>query len=131
MPTGAGWQELAAQAIDLLNARQQPVVFMLWGKQAQATGKSIDRNRHCVIETAHPSPLAHGAGRNTGSSQLNPSSRLQTGWRHEECPPLTGICKTALVRLTAGTIDKAGSYRIGKQARLFQGCTNIKSSFTW
>jgi uracil-DNA glycosylase len=59
---GAGWQELAAQAIDLLNARQQPVVFMLWGKQAQATGKSIDRNRHCVIETAHPSPLAHGGG---------------------------------------------------------------------
>lgn len=58
----AGWQDLAAQVIDRLNARVEPVVFMLWGKQAQAAGRDIDRTRHCVIETAHPSPLARGSG---------------------------------------------------------------------
>jgi uracil-DNA glycosylase len=58
----AGWQELAAEVMAFLNAQPGPVVFMLWGNQAQEAGKAIDRNRHCVIETAHPSPLAHGRG---------------------------------------------------------------------
>jgi uracil-DNA glycosylase len=35
---------------------------MLWGSHAQAAGRQLDRNRHCVIETAHPSPLARGSG---------------------------------------------------------------------
>lgn len=57
-----GWQELAGEVLGVLNAQQQPVVFMLWGKPAQAAGKALDRQRHCIIETAHPSPLARGKG---------------------------------------------------------------------
>jgi len=59
---GIGWEELALEVIDRLNAGDRPVVFMLWGNHAHAAGKGIDRSRHCVIETAHPSPLARGSG---------------------------------------------------------------------
>lgn len=57
-----GWDALATEVLAFLNVQPSPVVFMLWGKQAQEAGKGIDQNRHCVIETAHPSPLAHGGG---------------------------------------------------------------------
>ena len=59
---GLGWEVLVGNVIEMLNARDMPVVFMLWGNYAQAAGKRIDRSRHCVIETAHPSPLARGNG---------------------------------------------------------------------
>ena len=59
---GLGWQALAQDVLDHLNAGERPVVFMLWGSHAQAAGRQLDRNRHCVIETAHPSPLARGSG---------------------------------------------------------------------
>jgi uracil-DNA glycosylase len=94
----AGWQELAAEVMAFLNAQPGPVVFMLWGNQAQEAGKAIDRNRHCVIETAHPSPLRMGAGRNTGSLQHNRSGKPQTGFSNETCQQLTGSCHVVLLR---------------------------------
>jgi uracil-DNA glycosylase len=57
-----GWAALAGEIMQRLNERSTPVVFMLWGKFAQHAGAGIDRSRHCFIETAHPSPLARGAG---------------------------------------------------------------------
>ncbi len=57
-----GWQQLAQDVLGQLNARHDPVVFMLWGSQAQAAGTSLDKSRHCIIETVHPSPLARGPG---------------------------------------------------------------------
>lgn len=59
---GLGWQALTQQVLERLNASSEPTVFMLWGKSAQAAGKDLDRRRHCVIETVHPSPLARGRG---------------------------------------------------------------------
>jgi uracil-DNA glycosylase len=59
---GLGWQALAQEVLDHLNAGERPVVFMLWGSHAQAAGRQLDRSRHCVIETVHPSPLARGSG---------------------------------------------------------------------
>ena len=57
-----GWAALAGEIMQRLNERATPVVFMLWGKFAQHAGAGVDRSRHCVIETVHPSPLARGAG---------------------------------------------------------------------
>lgn len=59
---GLGWEALSREVLERQNARAEPVVFMLWGKPAQAAGKGLDRQRHCVIEAAHPSPLARGGG---------------------------------------------------------------------
>ncbi len=55
---GKGWEYFTDAVIQALNMHQQHVVFMLWGSYAQKKGKMLDRNRHCVLESAHPSPLS-------------------------------------------------------------------------
>ncbi|WP_082234050.1 uracil-DNA glycosylase [Halobacillus massiliensis] len=53
-----GWERFTDHVIDVLNKRERPAVFMLWGKPAQKKAASVDAAKHCVIESAHPSPLA-------------------------------------------------------------------------
>ncbi|MDE6555779.1 MAG: uracil-DNA glycosylase, partial [Duncaniella sp.] len=48
--------------IERLASRRSNLVFILWGAYAQKKGAFIDRNRHCVIESAHPSPLSASKG---------------------------------------------------------------------
>ena len=55
---GKGWEQFTDAIIRLLNAREQPIVFILWGAYAQRKGALIDRGRHHVIASAHPSPLS-------------------------------------------------------------------------
>ncbi|HZI50352.1 MAG TPA: uracil-DNA glycosylase [Terriglobia bacterium] len=55
---GRGWETFTDEIIRQVNARPDPVVFVLWGRPAQAKGKLIDRSRHPVVESAHPSPLS-------------------------------------------------------------------------
>lgn len=57
-----GWELFTDQVIRSLNEREKPVVFILWGKQAQAKKKWIDSSRHYVIESAHPSPFSSRKG---------------------------------------------------------------------
>lgn len=62
---GRGWEKFTDAVIRLINARPEPVVFMLWGSYAQkkaAFVESIDKGgRHLVLTSVHPSPLsAHG-----------------------------------------------------------------------
>lgn len=53
-----GWQTFTDAVIKVLNARTEPIVFILWGGFAKKKGAIINRQRHCVIEAAHPSPLS-------------------------------------------------------------------------
>jgi uracil-DNA glycosylase len=55
---GKGWEELTDAAIDALNQRREHLVFMLWGSYAQRKGQFIDRRKHLVLQTSHPSPLS-------------------------------------------------------------------------
>ncbi|GGC87862.1 uracil-DNA glycosylase [Thalassobacillus devorans] len=55
---GAGWETFTDEVIDALNDREKPVVFMLWGKHAQKKASFVDRSRHFVIQSPHPSPLS-------------------------------------------------------------------------
>lgn len=57
-----GWQKVTDAVIEAVSARSQPVVFMLWGKSAEAKGRLIEANRHCVLTAAHPSPLSARRG---------------------------------------------------------------------
>ena len=54
---GKGWEEFTDAVIKILNDEKENIVFMLWGSYAQRKGAFIDRNRHCVLTAAHPSPL--------------------------------------------------------------------------
>ena len=55
---GKGWEELTDAAIQALNEQREHLVFMLWGSYAQRKGQFINRRKHLVLETSHPSPLS-------------------------------------------------------------------------
>ena len=56
-----GWQEFTDAVIRYISDNCEGVVFMLWGNFARSKAELIDRSKHVVLETAHPSPLARGA----------------------------------------------------------------------
>ena len=53
-----GWETFTDAAIRLLAEEKEHLVFILWGAYAQRKGAFIDRNRHLVLTSAHPSPLS-------------------------------------------------------------------------
>ena len=53
-----GWETFTDAIIEKLNLENENIVFILWGSYAQKKGAKIDRNKHYVIESAHPSPLS-------------------------------------------------------------------------
>ena len=53
-----GWETFTDAVIKALAIEREHLVFILWGSYAQRKGAFIDRNRHCVICSAHPSPLS-------------------------------------------------------------------------
>lgn len=55
---GKGWEELTDAAIQAINNQRSNIVFMLWGSYAQRKGQFIDRRKHLVLTTVHPSPLS-------------------------------------------------------------------------
>nr|WP_239094013.1 uracil-DNA glycosylase [Bacillus sp. B15-48] len=59
---GQGWEEFTDRIISLLNEREKPVIFLLWGKPAQVKLKQINQEKHIVLTSAHPSPLSANRG---------------------------------------------------------------------
>ncbi len=55
---GHGWEEFTDAVIRELNSGRDGLVFILWGSYAKKKGAMIDRNRHLVLSSAHPSPLS-------------------------------------------------------------------------
>lgn len=53
-----GWEIFTDKIIQTINERKENIVFMLWGSFAQKKGGFIDRSKHFVIESTHPSPLS-------------------------------------------------------------------------
>jgi uracil-DNA glycosylase len=53
-----GWEEFTDAIVRALSERREHLVFMLWGNYARAKGAHIDRDRHLVLESAHPSPFS-------------------------------------------------------------------------
>lgn len=59
---GQGWEALTDRAVQALSDRRDGLVFLLWGKAAQQKAARVDRAKHLVIESAHPSPYAASSG---------------------------------------------------------------------
>jgi uracil-DNA glycosylase len=57
-----GWEEFTDSVISILNREKNNLVFFLWGAYAQKKCESIDRSRHLVLESVHPSPLSASRG---------------------------------------------------------------------
>jgi uracil-DNA glycosylase len=59
---GKGWERFTDAVIRLVNAKPEPVVFMLWGSYAQKKAAFVDSSRHLVLKAVHPSPLSAHRG---------------------------------------------------------------------
>lgn len=57
-----GWEQFTDAAIRALNAGRENLVFILWGGYARSKAQLIDRSRHLVLESVHPSPLSANRG---------------------------------------------------------------------
>ena len=66
-----GWQNFTDAAIAALSNHREHVMFMLWGGFARSKKRLIDTNRHCIIESVHPSPLSANRGGWFGQHQFS------------------------------------------------------------
>lgn len=57
-----GWEQFTDAAICALNIERENLVFILWGSYARSKAQLIDRSRHLVLESVHPSPLSANRG---------------------------------------------------------------------
>ncbi len=57
-----GWERFTDKVVHVLNDQRENLVFVLWGAYAQKKGAFIDRKKHLVLESAHPSPLSASRG---------------------------------------------------------------------
>lgn len=53
-----GWEQFTDAAIRVLNEQDRPMVFILWGRPAQAKKAMLNNPKHMILEAPHPSPLS-------------------------------------------------------------------------
>jgi uracil-DNA glycosylase len=81
---GKGWERFTDAVIRSVNDQPHPVVFILWGNYAQKKAAFVDRNRHLVLASAHPSPLsAHN-----GFFGSKPFSKTNDFLQEQSQPPI-------------------------------------------
>lgn len=68
---GHGWETFTDAVIQQISDQKQNVVFLLWGGFAKKKGARIDRNRHYVLESGHPSPLSANKGHWFGNKHFS------------------------------------------------------------
>jgi len=89
---GKGWEYFTDAIIKMLNSEHSGLVFFLWGGYAQKKGAIIDKKRHLVLQSVHPSPLSAHRGFfgnkhfSKANSYLNDQSKSPINW---ELPLLT------------------------------------------
>lgn len=66
-----GWETFTDAVIKSISDNKNQVVFLLWGNFAIKKGKNIDRNKHLVLESGHPSPLSANQGKWFGNKHFN------------------------------------------------------------
>ena len=81
---GQGWEIFTDEVIRKVNAKTEPVVFVLWGAPAQKKMALIDTTRHTIVKSAHPSPLS---ARN-GFFGSKPFSQINTALREAGKPEI-------------------------------------------
>jgi uracil-DNA glycosylase len=71
-----GWEEFTDAVIKKISDEKEQVVFLLWGGFAKKKGAKIDRNKHFVLETGHPSPLSANRGFWFGNKHFSATNSL-------------------------------------------------------
>ncbi len=78
---GKGWERFTDAVIQKISDENEGVVFMLWGGYARNKGKNIDRTKHVVLESGHPSPMSANQGLWFGNKHFSKANDylLKTG----------------------------------------------------
>lgn len=69
-----GWETFTDAVIEIISDSCNGIVFMLWGGYAKRKGRKIDRSKHLVLETGHPSPLSANRGYWFGNKHFSKSN---------------------------------------------------------
>ena len=89
-----GWERFTDAVVRLVNAKAEPVVFMLWGNYAQKKASFVDETRHLVLRAPHPSPLSAYSGFfgcrhfSKANAFLESHGREPIDWALPECSEL-------------------------------------------
>lgn len=71
-----GWEEFTDTVIQYISDNKQDVIFLLWGGVAKKKGKKINREKHQVLESGHPSPLSANRGYWFGNKHFSKTNEL-------------------------------------------------------
>ena len=80
---GKGWERFTDAIIQLVNDQPHPVVFVLWGSYAQKKASFVDRTKHLVLKSVHPSPLSAHNGFFGSKPFSQANAFLKAKGRHE------------------------------------------------
>lgn len=69
------WNVFTDAVIHKISTEKENVVFLLWGNFAQKKGSKIDRNKHLVLESGHPSPMSANQGKWFGNKHFSKTNR--------------------------------------------------------
>ena len=75
---GKGWEKFTNQVIQILSDQYENIVFLLWGGYAKQKLKLIDREKHCVLTSGHPSPLSANRGYWFGNEHFSKTNAYLT-----------------------------------------------------
>lgn len=71
-----GWEQFTDSVIQIINKQKNKVVFLLWGGFAKKKSKLIDKNRHYILASGHPSPLSANRGYWFGNKHFSETNSL-------------------------------------------------------
>lgn len=71
-----GWERFTDQVIQTISEKQDGVVFLLWGGYAKKKAALIDRSKHSILESGHPSPLSANKGYWFGNKHFSKTNEL-------------------------------------------------------
>jgi uracil-DNA glycosylase len=79
-----GWETFTNAAIRSVSEFRDPVVFLLWGRYAQQKESMIDKTKHVVLTSGHPSPMSANKGFWFGNKHFSKTNEILRSWGKEE-----------------------------------------------
>ncbi|RMB60582.1 uracil-DNA glycosylase [Dokdonia sinensis] len=81
---GKGWEKFTDAVISTLSRKRENIIFLLWGGYAKKKGAKIDKTKHQILESGHPSPLSANRGYWFGNEHFSQTNGMLRGMGEDE-----------------------------------------------
>lgn len=81
---GKGWEQFTDAVISTLSRKRENIIFLLWGGYAKKKGAKIDKTKHQILESGHPSPLSANRGYWFGNEHFSQTNGMLRGMGEDE-----------------------------------------------